>query len=238
MAVGDGLEIENAAWRFQGAVVDKFDEHVAKSVPFYNQGHELICSLSDYFVKDGSVCYDFGCSTGSLTHKLATHNQHRVGVHLVGIDSEEDMIALAQKKNAAAGHVNTSYLVDDIVTTAMEPCDLVTSYYTIQFVRPSVRQDLIQKIYNNLNWGGAFLFFEKVRANDARFQDIMSGIYVDYKLDQGYSADEILGKSRSLKGVLEPFSTQGNVDMLKRAGFVDIISVFKYVCFEGFLAIK
>jgi tRNA (cmo5U34)-methyltransferase len=26
--------------------------------------------------------------------------------------------------------------------------------------------------------------------------------------------------------------------MLKRAGFVDIVTVQKYVCFEGFLAIK
>jgi tRNA (cmo5U34)-methyltransferase len=38
--------------------------------------------------------------------------------------------------------------------------------------------------------------------------------------------------------VLEPFSTQGNLDMLKRAGFVDVMTIMKYVCFEGFLAIK
>jgi tRNA (cmo5U34)-methyltransferase len=37
---------------------------------------------------------------------------------------------------------------------------------------------------------------------------------------------------------MEPFSTQGNTDMLRRAGFVDIVTVHKYVCFEGFLAIK
>jgi len=47
-----------------------------------------------------------------------------------------------------------------------------------------------------------------------------------------------VAKARSLKGVLEPFSTLGNLDLLKRAGFVDVISLFKYVCFEGFLAIK
>ena len=45
-------------------------------------------------------------------------------------------------------------------------------------------------------------------------------------------------KTRSLKGVLEPFSTAGNVDMLKRAGFSDVVTVFKHICFEGFLCIK
>ena len=55
----------------------------------------------------------------------------------------------------------------------------------------------------------------KVRGPDARFQDIMSLIYNEYKIDQGYSYD-IIGKSSSLKGVLEPFSTQGNIDLAKR----------------------
>ena len=60
---------------------------------------------------------------------------------------------------------------------------------------------------------------------------------MDFKLENNYSPSEIIAKSRSLKGVLEPFSTQANKDMMKRSGFVDITSVMKYLCFE-FLAIK
>ena len=67
---------------------------------------------------------------------------------------------------------------------------------------------------------------------------MMSLIYNDYKLEQGYNAKEIIEKSRSLKGVMEPFSSKANLEMLKRAGFKDTMSVFKFVCFEGFLAIK
>ena len=63
-------------------------------------------------------------------------------------------------------------------------------------------------------------------------------IYHEFKLQQGFSEEEILNKQRSLKGVLEPFSTQGNLDLMKRAGFVDVMSAMKWVCFEGFLAIK
>ena len=54
----------------------------------------------------------------------------------------------------------------------------------------------------------------------------------------GYSHEEILNKTRSLKGVMEPFSTNGNLDMLKRAGFKDISTVIKDICFQGFIAIK
>jgi tRNA (cmo5U34)-methyltransferase len=80
--------------------------------------------------------------------------------------------------------------------------------------------------------------YEKVRANDARFQDIISTLYTEFKLLNGYSSDEIISKSRSLKGVLEPFSSNANIDMLKRAGFEDILTIFKYLNFEGLLAIK
>ena len=78
--------------------------------------------------------------------------------------------------------------------------------------------------------------FEKVRASDAGFQDIMTALYTDYKINQGYTPNEIIAKYRSLKGVLEPFSSQGNMDLLNRVK--DIISVFKYTCFEGLLAIN
>jgi tRNA (cmo5U34)-methyltransferase len=97
---------------------------------------------------------------------------------------------------------------------------------------------LINRIFEALNWGGAFVWFEKIRGNDARFQDILTTLYNDYKLERGFGTDEIISKTRSLKGVLEPFSTQGNVDLLKRAGFVDIQIVMNYICFQGFLAIK
>ena len=49
---------------------------------------------------------------------------------------------------------------------------------------------------------------------------------------------EILAKTRSLKGILEPFTTKENLNFLKRAGFKDYVSIQKYLCFEGFLAIK
>ena len=59
-----------------------------------------------------------------------------------------------------------------------------------------------------------------------------------YKYEVTHYSEEIMNKAQSLKGVLDPFSTEGNLGLLKRAGFVDVMTVMKYVCFEGFLAIK
>lgn len=237
-AVGDGIDAGSAAWSFGGDVPLRFEEHVAKSVPSYAAGHDIVAAISDYFVKKDSVCYELGCSTGALTRKLAA--RHAPGVRWVGIDVEPAMVRQAEQalQQAGAGRDNVLFLCDDILTFDYEPSDLVVAYYTVQFVPPRVRQALLDRVYRSLNWGGAFLMFEKVRGPDARFQDIATGLYTEYKLAQGYNAEEILGKARSLKGVLEPFSSDANVQMCRRAGFADVMTVFKHVCFEGLFCIK
>jgi tRNA (cmo5U34)-methyltransferase len=237
-SVGDGLEAGNARWSFGGKTAQQFDEHVSKSVPMYTEGHQIICDLSDFFLSEGSSCYELGCSTGELTTKLALHNKSKDTARFVGIDLEPAMIELARQKGADLELGQAEFLLDDVLQTDISNADIVVAYYTVQFIRPSERQRLISKIYDALNWGGAFLLFEKVRANDARFQDITTSLYNEYKIAQGYTPEEIFSKSRSLKGVLEPFSTQGNLDLLARAGFQDVLTIFKYLAFEGFLAIK
>ena len=236
ISVGEDIKAANADWSFSGSVADTFSDHVKRSVPMYELGHDLVCNLSDYFVKEDSVCYEIGTSVGELLAKLATHNSLKKNVKWIGIDIEADMIKKAQQD--VKGAKNVSFEVADAVHYDFEKSDLIVSYYTIQFTAPKYRQKVIDKIYETLHWGGAFLFFEKVRAPDARFQDIMTTLYSDYKLEQGYAPNEIVAKTRSLKGVLEPFSTQGNLDLIKRAGFIDVMTIMKYICFEGFLAIK
>lgn len=234
-AVGDSIAAPNASWSFGADVSETFVNHVRRSVPLYEAGHELICEVSDFFVRDDSVCYEIGVSTGELLGKLARHHA-RKGARWIGIDVEESMIAKATKH--LTGLPNVEVHVGDAATWDFQKADLVVSYYCLQFVPPKARQIAINSIYERLNWGGGFLFFEKVRACDARFQDMMMQLYQEFKLRQEFTSSEIIAKARSLKGVLEPFSTQGNLDLLKRAGFVDVISIMKYVCFEGFLAIK
>lgn len=233
--VGDAISVKNARWSFGGNVPQTFDQHVSRSVPQYEQGHEIVVALSDFFIRNGSVVYELGCSTGELTRRLAEANCDR-DVSIIGLEIERAMVEVANHKNSDLSKVKICQA--DILDEELDAADLIVAYYTIQFVNPAMRQLLFNKIYSSLNWGGGFILFEKVRAADARFQDIMSSLYVDFKLQNGFTEEEIVSKSRSLKGVLEPFSTQGNIDMMRRSGFIDIMTVFKHLCFEGFLAIK
>lgn len=225
----------NAGWTFEN-ISASFDEHILKSIPLYREGHQLVCYYSDFFLKPDSVVYDIGCSTGTMLAQLAERHPSKRQLQLIGIDCVPDMVERAN--HFAERDPRLSFIEADVLDIDFKPCDMIIANYTIQFLPPRVRQVLIDQLYRALNWGGAFFMFEKVRAPDGRFQDYASQVYVEYKLDKGFTEAEVLNKSRSIKGVMEPFSSQGNADMLRRAGFTDLVTVHKYICFEGFLAIK
>ena len=236
MKVGQNISVQPADWRFNEQVADQFDEHIALSIPFYHEGHELICHLSDFFVHRDSRVYDLGTATGQLLKRLAQHHAHKPEVTWYGIDNEPGMIARARQQ--CQGLANVEFIEEDLIHHQFAPADLIIAYYTLQFVPERFRQQVFDKLYQSLNWGGALILFEKVRAPDARFQDITTTLYRDYKRHRGFTVEEIYNKESALKGVLSPFSTAGNLGLLQRAGFEDIMTVMKYICFEGFLCIK
>jgi len=61
----------------------------------------------------------------------------------------------------------------------MGPSDFIVCYYIVQFIWPSLRKQLIDKIYGGLNWGGGLVLFEKVSGVDARFTDNVTILYAE-----------------------------------------------------------
>ena len=233
---GDNISLKSS-WTFKDKNVAKnFNEHVSKSVPLYDEGHEIIIDMLPNFFNERTKIIDIGCSTGTLVQKIR-NNFLDYELDLVGIDISKEMINEA-KRNSLDKKIKFNQ--QDFVKLKLdnESVDIFISYYTIQFIRPQIRMKYLRKIFDTLHWGGAFFWFEKTRGTDARFQDILTNAYFKYKERQGYSSENIYEKYMSLRGVLEPFSTNGNIDLLKEAGFSDFQSILKFGPFEGLLCIK
>ena len=64
MQVGHDIATKRAKWSFDGNVAETFVDHV-RSRCHVRRRHDLICSISDYFVRDDSVRYEIGTSTGN-----------------------------------------------------------------------------------------------------------------------------------------------------------------------------
>jgi tRNA (cmo5U34)-methyltransferase len=228
--VGDGIRTLAGSWTFGGEVPAAFDSHVARSVPAYHECHALIADLADQLVPAAGRCYDLGCSTGALSALLAERLAPR-GAEIVGVDREPDMIRRAAQRCSQLPGVR--FLTTSLEELELEPADVVVAYYTLQFVPLRDRLAVLESIRRALAPAGALILFEKVLAPTARAQEVAVGAYADWKRGQGFSDSEIAAKARSIRGVLQPLSPGENEAMLCRAGFGEVMQVFRWVLFEG-----
>ena len=145
---GDDIYSESGLRTFGGSTTSKYDEHISKSVPLYNEGHTLITSLSEFIVPSKGSVLHIGSSTGVLTNKIANQLSSR-DAKVIGIEIEKNMVKEAQSR---INHKNIKYLNEDINTFEIDEnqYNLIVSYYTIQFIHPSLRQQVHNKIYKSL----------------------------------------------------------------------------------------
>lgn len=148
---GDSILANRGHWSLGGEVPKRFVEHIRRSVPMYDEGHALVCQLSDFFLRSDSLCYEVGTSTGELMARLLDHNRHKTGIRFVGLDNEPAMIEAATRRQRPDDPVG--FELTDIVFKELDPCDLVVSYYTMQFIAPKFRQAVLNKLYEALEWG-------------------------------------------------------------------------------------
>lgn len=214
---GDGITAPASGWTFHDpAVAAAFDAHVALSTPGYEDLQRLIGRLSSYFIHDGSAVVDYGCATGRTIAEIASQNQGR-RVRYIGIDDAEPMAAQARARLASLPGVE---IRSATVGASPPPSDasLLLAVYTLQFMPIAARQQALAAWRAATQPGATLIIVEKTVAEESALAIPFSDIHHDEKLE-AYSAAEVIGKARSLRGVLRPLTAIANMAMLADAGW-------------------
>jgi len=227
-------EIEKK-FEFDHAVASVFDDMLERSIPFYRQVQDLIISLIISNEADGKKLIDLGSSTAKFLLEL--HARKQTNMILSGIDNSDAMIEQGLNKAKALG-ADIYLELGDVLEYDYNNCDFVVSNYTLQFIRPITRMELVQKIYKQMRDDGLFIFSEKVTFADKRLDKEMIDIYHNYKLSRGYSMFEISQKREALENVLVPFTVNENIEMCHKAGFMEVETIFQWANFVTFVARK
>jgi len=221
---------------FDARVAAVFDDMITRSVPHYALVVEAIVDLAARLTRPGDQVLDVGCSTGTTLLALAA-DARCSGLHLTGVDLAQPMIDRAQEKARAAGLADrVTFLCRDARDVADPGLGMVLMNYTLQFLRPIQRLDLLQRLRACLRPGGVLVVSEKVVLADGALNRAWIDVYHQHKRRQGYSDVEIARKREALENVLVPYTLEENVQLLKDAGFATVEVFFRWFNFVSLVA--
>lgn len=215
-----------------------FDDMLHRSVPYYDEIQRMLATLATDFAVEGRAIYDLGCSTGTTLEAIAKQLDGR-RMRFVGIDSSDEMLALAGTKLRAAGLEDVDLRHQDLNGDfGIDAASVVLLVLTLQFIRPLHRERVLQTVYNGLDEGGCALLVEKVLGMNSTLNRLFIEHYYDMKRRNGYSDLEISQKREALENVLVPYRLDENDALLRKVGFKSVDVFFKWYNFCGLIAVK
>ena len=236
-----GSEKGGAPFEFNAEVAEVFDDMLERSIPFYLEQQTLIRNLCHNLWLPGTTVYDLGCSTATTLIGIAQEIPECK--RLVGYDNSHPMLDRA-RQNLRDRNLGTRValchgdLNGELAELSLNDAGIVTMCWTLQFIPPLRRDNLIRWIYDALADNGVLIVTEKILTNSGHMNRFFVDLYHEFKRQRGYADVEIARKREALENVLVPYRLDENIELFRRNGFELVETFFQWLNFAGFLCIK
>jgi len=227
-----------APFCFDDNVATVFPDMIKRSVPGYSAILSMIGDISERYAQEDSYCYDLGCSLGASTLAMR-HSIKAKHCEIISIDNSPAMTERCERViQEDKATVPVTVICDNIQDIPINQASIVVVNFTLQFIDPADRKDMIQRIYDGLLTGGILLISEKIHFDNEPHQRLMTELYHNFKRVNGYSDMEIAQKRNALENVLRSDSIDTHRERLNRCGFSSADLWFQCFSFCSFIAIK
>jgi len=237
MTIKDEVTPKNK-WAFDDDVTAAFDDMLARSIPQYDVMRKAVFDLACAFIQPHTAVIDLGSSRGEAVAELVKTYAMINRFHLTEVS--EPMLAALKERFAHDIAINTvRVLCCDLRTEyPLAEASVTLSILTLQFTPIEYRQQIVQRIYDRMLPGGAFILVEKVLGSSAQLDKIFVDTYYQMKAANGYTEEQIQRKRLALEGVLVPVTAAWNEALLAQAGFRQVDCFWRWCNFAGWLAVK
>ncbi|MDH5593520.1 MAG: carboxy-S-adenosyl-L-methionine synthase CmoA [Gammaproteobacteria bacterium] len=222
---------------FDKNVASVFPDMIRRSVPGYETVIPLLGLLAGQYAQPGSHIYDLGCSLGAATLSMRqriTQDNCRI----IAVDNAEAMTQQCRENVSKEKGIPVEVLCEDIRNIDIQNASVVTLNFTLQFIDPDRRLDLLKKIHNGMNDHGILILSEKINFTEHDEQLFQQNMHIAFKKANGYSEMEISQKRTALENVLIPDTKEQHQQRLKEAGFSPVHFWFQCFNFISFVAFK
>jgi tRNA (cmo5U34)-methyltransferase len=225
-------------FRFDDKVAEVFPDMIKRSVPGYESMILKLGQLTQKFAQDGSNLYDLGCSLGAAT-QIMQKNTLANQCKIIAVDNSQAMLERC-KAHIQAFNFKTpvAFVLDDIQNINIENASVVSLNFTLQFIEPELRQDLIDSIYKGMRPGGLLFISEKIAFSDQAIHNLLVDLHHDFKRDNGYTELEISQKRSALENVMKIDTFETHLQRFAQAGFQHATTWYQNMNFASMIAIK
>lgn len=224
---------------FDERVVAVFPDMIQRSVPGYGMIIANIGIVAAKYAQAGSHCYDLGCSLGAVT--LAMRQRiTQPDCDIIAVDNSPAMIERGRELLArdSGSSVPVTMICSDLKEVKVENASVVVLNFTLQFIPPAQRLEVIRSIYRGLRPGGILVLSEKIAFAEPAQQQVLMELHHDFKRANGYSDLEISQKRTALENVMIPETLACHQERLAAAGFSASYLWFQCFNFASLVAIK
>jgi tRNA (cmo5U34)-methyltransferase len=225
-------------FKFDAEVSAIFGNMASRSIPNFIQSHSAHARMLNGWIKPGVSICDIGASRG---HFLAAVKrlypfafQPSYG-SIAAVDNSPDMCRYLRED-----YPSVTVIEIDVNSPAfdlgVESYDIICVNYVLQFIRPEQQIAALLKIIKAVKPGGVLLWGHK-SSHYGPGGEAAHEQYILWRMEQGYTRDEIEAKTRALRGSMFPMDHRTLLDTLRFHGF-NVQETFRYMMFCNFFAVK
>jgi tRNA (cmo5U34)-methyltransferase len=237
-------------FEFDAEVASIFDNMTVRSIPLYKETHRLAVELAArayYQCEDKPFrILDIGASTGTffkgLWNRLGYRVEDRIpDLEAVAIDPSYPMCEKIKKSLPRVEVQNIG--VEDVYSLmdvqGKKVFDFITALYVYQFVpiEGDKRRAAIWDTYGMLNVDGVLVAANKEKMS-AYSDQAYSHMYRQFRMDNGYTIEEIEAKTRALSNSMWTERGEDFIICLADTGFSRVEQMCRWLQFATYVAYK
>ena len=190
------------SWTFETKeIAETFDAHVREQLPWYDMVTDAVRYIIRNYLPEHGTVVDIGASTGNLIDKILPLVTERNG-DVIAVEKSKDMIAVLNKKFLGRPSVWIHH--EDIVNADMHKGEVYVMFLTMMFIPVECRKTVIDAMRANCTKGGVIIVVDKVCDHGGYFSTVLKRLTMQFKLQQGAKAEDVLTKEMSLAGIQIP----------------------------------
>jgi tRNA (cmo5U34)-methyltransferase len=213
----------------------EYDANVRKSIPLYDQFHQVTIDLVSVVSPSPRTWIDVGCGTGTLVEKAY---EVFPTTDFIVADPSTAMLELAKEKLRGRNRVRVLEAVTAEDLRLAKPADVITAIQSLHYLSVERRKKSVMNCFNQMQKDGVFVTFENIRPLTERGTKIGKEYWKRSEVEAGKSEEDAQKHIERFGVEFLPITIEEHLKLMREVGFGAVELLWYSYVQAGFYCIK